>query len=103
LGEQLNFGIAFKNISRSAFDSLKISLKIIDKNNVTHIIPLSKFKPLVSGDTIKISYTIDSKDYQGTNTIFLDVNPANDQAEQFHFIKRGYCVCKTAYHDQAER
>ncbi len=75
LGEQISFGIAFKNISLSAFDSMKISLKLIDKNNVTHIIPFSKLKPLVSGDTIKITYIIDTKSYPGSNTLFLDVNP----------------------------
>ncbi len=66
LGEQIQFGIAFKNISLTSFDSLKISLKIIDKNNVTHIIPFPKAKPLISGDTIKIVYNIDSKDYPGS-------------------------------------
>ena len=85
LGEQIQFGIAFKNISLSSFDSLKISFKIIDKNNVTHIIPFAKAKPLISGDTIKIVYNIDSKDYPGLNTINVDVNPANDQPEQYHF------------------
>jgi Peptidase family C25 len=85
LGEQVQFGIAFKNISLTSFDSLKISFKIVDKNNVTHIIPFPKTKPLISGDTIKIIYNIDSKDYAGLNTINVDVNPANDQPEQFHF------------------
>jgi hypothetical protein len=85
LGQPVQFGIAFKNISRSSFDSMKISLNIIDKNNVSHAIPFSKFKPIVSGDTIKIVYTIDTKNYPGLNTIFLDVNPANSQVEQYHF------------------
>ena len=57
LGQPIQFGIAFKNISLSSFDSLLISFKIIDKNNVTHIIPFPKTKPLISGDTIKIVYT----------------------------------------------
>ena len=85
LGEQLQFGVAFKNVSLASFDSLKISFKIIDKNNVTHVIPFSKAKPLISGDTIRIIYTIDSKNYPGLNTINVDVNPDNDQPEQFHF------------------
>ncbi|HEY8733212.1 MAG TPA: hypothetical protein VIL90_01520, partial [Puia sp.] len=84
-GEQIQFGIAFKNISLSSFDSLKISFKIIDKNNVTHIIPLSKTKPLISGDTVKIICNIDTKLYPGLNTINVDVNPANSQPEQYHF------------------
>jgi hypothetical protein len=85
LGEQIQFGIAFKNISLSSFDSLKISFKIIDKNNVTHVIPFPRTKPLISGDTIKVVYNIDSKTYPGLNTINVDINPANDQPEQFHF------------------
>ncbi len=85
LGEKIEFGIAFKNISLQKFDSLKISFKIIDKNNVTHIIPFPKYKPLISGDTIKIVYEIDTKNYPGLNTINLDVNPANDQPEEYHF------------------
>lgn len=85
LGEKIEFGIAFKNISLQAFDSLKLALTIIDKNNVAHLIPLPKTKPLISGDTVKIVYEIDSKDYPGLNTLHLDVNPANDQPEEFHF------------------
>ena len=85
LGQPIQFGIAFKNISLASFDSIAISFKIIDKNNVTHVIPFPKTKPLISGDTIKIVYTIDSKLYPGLNTINVDVNPANAQPEQFHF------------------
>jgi hypothetical protein len=85
LGQKIEFGIAFKNISLQKFDSLKLTLKITDKNNVTHIIPLPKLKPLVSGDTVKIIYEIDSKDYPGLNTLYVDVNPDNDQPEQYHF------------------
>jgi hypothetical protein len=85
LGEKIEFGIAFKNISLQKFDSIRLALKIIDKNNVTHVIPYPKTKPLISGDTIKIMYDIDSKDYPGLNTLYLDVNTANDQPEQYHF------------------
>lgn len=85
LGEKIPFGIAFKNVSRSAFDSMRIKLNIIDKNNVTHTIVLPKMRPIVSGDTLKIMYEIDSKDYAGLNTIYLDVNPDNAQPEQYHF------------------
>lgn len=85
LGEKLEFGIAFKNISLPAFDSLKINMTIVDKNNLTHVIQIPKKRPLISGDTIKIMYEIDTKDYPGLNTIFVDVNPNNDQPEQYHF------------------
>lgn len=84
-GEILHFGIAFKNISLSAFDSMKIKLEVIDNNNVTHLLPLPKVKPLVSGDTIKLQYDIDTKAFAGPNTLHVDFNPDNDQPEQYHF------------------
>ncbi|MEO5650278.1 MAG: C25 family cysteine peptidase [Ginsengibacter sp.] len=84
-GEILHFGIAFRNISIPAFDSLKVKLSVIDNNNVTHVLPLSKFKPLISGDTILFKYDIDTKPYPGANTLFLDFNPDNDQPEEYHY------------------
>ena len=84
-GEILHFGIAFKNISLPSFDSVKVKLEVIDNNNVTHLIALPKQKPLVSGDTIKIQYDIDTKTFSGPNTLHVDFNPDNDQPEQYHF------------------
>jgi hypothetical protein len=85
IGDKLEFGIAFKNVSISAFDSMRINLTITDKNNIAHQINLPRRRPIVSGDTLKIAYEIDTKGYPGLNTLFLDVNPNNDQPEQFHF------------------
>lgn len=85
LGDTLHFGISFKNISIHAFDSVKVLLTIIDENNVTHVIQIPKQKPLISGDTITIHYDIDTKNYPGQNTIFVDFNPNYDQPEQYLF------------------
>ena len=84
-GEILHFGIAFKNISLSAFDSMKIKIEVIGNNNVTHLLPLQRVKPLISGDTIKLQYDIDTKAFSGSNTLHVDFNPDNDQPEQYHF------------------
>ncbi|KAA9039250.1 hypothetical protein FW778_10490 [Ginsengibacter hankyongi] len=84
-GEILHFGVAFKNISVAAFDSMKIKFEVIDNNNVTHLLPLHKVKPLISGDTIKLQYDIDTKAFSGPNTLHVDFNPDNDQPEQYHF------------------
>ncbi|MEO6538211.1 MAG: C25 family cysteine peptidase, partial [Ferruginibacter sp.] len=85
-GELINFSLAFKNISQTPFDSLlKVKFIITDKNNVPHIINIPKRKALVVGDTLTISYTIDSRDYPGNNTLFIDFNPDFDQPEQYHF------------------
>ncbi len=84
-GEILHFGIAFQNISPDAFDSMKVKLTVIDHNNVTHILSVPRQKPLVSGDTIKINYDLDTKKYPGLNTLFVSFNPDNDQPEQYLF------------------
>lgn len=95
LGENIDFAVAFKNISEAAFDSLKLKFIITDRNNVPHEITLPKKKPLISGDTLIVNYTIDTRDYLGTNTLFVDVNPDNDQPEQTHtnnFIYKNFVV-----------
>jgi hypothetical protein len=95
VGEKIDFAIAFKNISESAFDSLKIKFTITDKNNVVHPVILSKGKPLIAGDTLMITYTIDTRNYTGLNTLFVEVNPDNDQPEQYHnnnFIFKNFYV-----------
>jgi hypothetical protein len=85
LGQTYEFGIAFKNISITAFDSMRINVSIIDKNNVTHVIPMARRRPIVSGDTLKIIFDLNTSGYTGLNTLFLDVNPNNDQPEEYHF------------------
>jgi hypothetical protein len=85
LGEPLQFAVAFKNISAVAFDSMRINMTVLDKNNVTHTLQLPRKKPILSGDTLIVAYELDTKNYPGLNTIFVDVNPNNDQPEQFHF------------------
>ncbi len=86
IGEPLDFNLAFKNISDIGFkDSMKVKMLITKANNVTDTIPISRMKVLASGDTLVISKIIDTKDYPGMNTIFLDVNPDFDQPEQYRF------------------
>jgi hypothetical protein len=85
-GEIIDFKVAFKNISQAAFDSaMKIKFVITDNNNLPTPINLPKGKVLIAGDTLVVQYKIDTKNYPGNNTLFVDVNPNNDQPEQLHF------------------
>jgi hypothetical protein len=85
-GEIVDFKLAFKNISQTSFaDSLKINFILTDRNNVPHTLILPKGKALISGDTMVINYRIDTRNYPGLNTVFVEVNPANAQLEQYHF------------------
>jgi hypothetical protein len=85
IGEPLNFGIAFKNISGVAFDSLRLKMYILDNGFQNHPVILPKRKPLIAGDSVRFDYTIETKDYPGMNTLYIDFNPDGDQPEQFHF------------------
>jgi hypothetical protein len=94
-GEKIDFALAFKNISEVAFDSLKIKFIITDQNNVPHTIDIPKKKALMTGDTLSVAYTIDSKDYPGSNTLYVMINPDNDQPEQYlynNFIYKDFYV-----------
>jgi hypothetical protein len=83
-GEPYNFRIAFKNISNKPFDSLKVRLLLTDKNNVTTEF-IQRRRPLPSGDTLILSFPVDTKAYPGLNTIYVAANPDNDQPEQYFF------------------
>lgn len=85
IGEKLDFAVAFKNISEAAFDSMDIRMILTDRNNVPHTLVMPKRRPIISGDTLIVSYSIDTKDYSGANTLFVFVNPDNAQPEQYQF------------------
>lgn len=86
IGEPINFSIAFKNISLANFDSLKIKMTITDRNNVVNIIPVGRKKPLnPDPDSLHISTVIPTQTLPGNNTLFVEVNPDDDQPEQYHF------------------
>ena len=83
-GEPLDFKVAFKNISESNFDSLRVKMIVTNSNNVQNTI-FARFKPLLSGDTLHVRNLTTTANLGGQNTFYLDVNPDNDQPEQFHF------------------
>jgi hypothetical protein len=85
IGETLDFAISFRNVSETSFDSLKLKLVVTNQNNVPVTIDLPRTKPLISGDSIVVSYKFDTKDFIGLNTLYLMVNPDEDQPEQFLF------------------
>lgn len=85
VGEPVELKLAFKNISEEPFDSLKVRAVITDRNNVPYVVPLGRFKPLIAGDTVHVRFPIDTRRLTGVNTLYVDVNPDNDQPELYHF------------------
>jgi len=48
-------------------------------------VELPRGKKLVANDTLVVSYQIDTRNYPGNNTMFVEVNPNNHQLEEYHF------------------
>ncbi|MBI3139243.1 MAG: hypothetical protein HYZ15_11725 [Sphingobacteriales bacterium] len=85
VGEPYPFKIGFKNVSEMAFDSVKIKMVITDRNNVPHIVPMPRRRPLPVNDTLQIGAVVATGAIPGPNTVFIEANPDNDQLEQHHF------------------
>ena len=90
VGEPFDFKIAFKNISDVAFDSLKVKMIITDRNNVPRIIPIPRKRPLLVNDTLQLGALVNTSTLAGTNTLYLQANPDNDQLEQHLFNNFAY-------------
>lgn len=88
--DSLYFKVAFKNISDVNFDSITVRLTLkslsgggdLVFNNLQNG---ARLKPVLAGDTAIISFVIPMAGKQGMNQLILEVNPDNDQPEQFHF------------------
>jgi hypothetical protein len=81
IGETLNIAVPFRNIGDKPFDSLRVSLRVTDRNNVAHNLPMPRLRPLPPGDTVVVRYQLDTRAYEGRNSLYLNVNPDNDQPE----------------------
>jgi len=90
LGEPMDFGIAFKNISEVPFDSLKVKMTITDRNNVPFVIPMPRRRPLPVNDTLQLGSLINTRSLPGRNFLYIEANPDNDQGEQYHFNNFAY-------------
>ena len=85
VGEPMKFKLAFKNISPTAFDSVRLYMTSTDPSNTTKVIFDGNKKPIISGDTIMIDQTIDTKNLVGDNAVYINFNPNNAQPEQYLF------------------
>lgn len=90
VGEPLDYKVAFKNISEVGFDSVKVKMVITDRNNVPHIVPVPRRRPLPVNDTLRLGSLINTETFPGRNVLYIEANPDDDQPEQFHFNNFAY-------------
>ncbi|MFN0276344.1 MAG: C25 family cysteine peptidase [Chitinophagales bacterium] len=90
-GDVVSMSIAITNVSELAMDSLLISYSIIGQNNIEYAIPYPKLDSLLSNETMISNLQFNTRDYPpGMNILFVEVNPDNDQPEQYHFNNLGF-------------
>ncbi|MDQ3050140.1 MAG: C25 family cysteine peptidase [Bacteroidota bacterium] len=84
-GEQLTMSIAIENIGNVNADSVLVDFFVYDKNRVRHDVTSPRYKEMAPGDTIIGSVSFNTSGYDGLNALWIEVNPENDQPEQYHF------------------
>ncbi len=88
-GELLMFTVAIENIGDYDMDSLLVHYWIEDENRVRHDIPYARQAPLLVGDVLIDTIYTNPIDFVGGNKFWVEVNPINDQLEQYHFNNIG--------------
>jgi len=84
-GENISCSIAVKNISTIDMDSLLVWFKVFTSFNSTINIPFDRQKPLLVDSVIILTIEFSTVGLQGLNSLLVEVNPANDQLEKYHF------------------
>ncbi|MEL6864620.1 MAG: C25 family cysteine peptidase [Bacteroidota bacterium] len=83
-GDQMSMEVAIQNIGQYAMDSLLISYRLGDSRNNEQIFT-KRLASTAIGDTLNTSFSIDTRQLSGANTLLLEINPDQDQPEQYQF------------------
>jgi len=85
-GEPLYVEVGVENISQYDMDSLLVSMQVVDSQN-NSIKKQKFFAPLIhqSDDQIRFVLSAETKDLAGSHQLQLELNPDDNQPEQFHF------------------
>jgi hypothetical protein len=84
-GIEIKMSIAVKNISPYDMDSLLILFTVLDKHNNLHFLDYPRQGKLPVDSVLIASITFPTIGFSGINSLLIDVNPNNDQLEQYHF------------------
>ncbi|MFH0866294.1 MAG: C25 family cysteine peptidase [Bacteroidota bacterium] len=88
-GDSIRFACATHNISEYDMDSLLIHFWVIDADRYKGLEKYVRYEPHPSGDTLICSFSFSTDTLAGLNELWVEVNPNNDQLEQYHFNNIG--------------
>ncbi len=96
--DTLHVGVAFANVSQADFDSVAVKVILFDTLQNPIELPLQRVRALLAGDSLHIDLQLPVNGLSGWYNMYLNVNPAGDQPEQFTFNNFLY---KYIYFDNA--
>jgi hypothetical protein len=82
-GQNFRANIAFANVSDVKFDSIRVDFRLDGAGSNRTI--SQRLAPLAEGDSLHAGINISTLGMFGPQRLLIDVNPAEDQPEQFHF------------------
>ena len=88
-GDSIHFSVATHNVSDYNMDSLLIHYWIVDQNRGLHQISSHKYRKHPAGDTLVSSFNFCTTGLSGLNSLWVEVNPNNNQPEEYHFNNIG--------------
>jgi hypothetical protein len=90
VGQVADFSIAIEELSGQPMDSMLVRYRLIDANGNSHLLADKKYKKLLGNDTLHATISFDPRAYAGTDVLFVEANPDNNQPEQYHPNNLGY-------------
>ncbi|MBL7717337.1 MAG: hypothetical protein JNL72_00770 [Flavipsychrobacter sp.] len=90
VGQNGELEVAIEELSGLPMDSMLVKYRIIDGNGIAHTLSSQRYKKLNGNDTLHARISFDPTSYPGANFLFIEANPDNDQAEQYHPNNLGY-------------
>jgi len=88
-GGKFIFSTAIHNIGHHDMDSLLVDYWIIDNDRNKHPIDYPRQNPHPAGDVFIDTVEVETRNFAGNNTFWMEVNPNDDQPEQYHFNNIG--------------
>lgn len=86
VGESFRLRMAFENLTDLPMDSVLVKFTLVDASLTPHVVTL-RYDTLGGNDTLLMQwdYLLNGIAFEGLNKVTAEVNPNNDQPEQYHF------------------
>ena len=86
-GEDISISIASLNVTDQDMDSLLVKYTVRREDRSTEVVGLERYAPLPGQDRLDVSHSFNTafKNLGGDATLLIELNPDDDQPEQYHF------------------